>query len=460
MVALSALAAHQVQMPSRYPLLWLKKRGKRRSGAPRWGHSGELLYHTVFVVVGLAACLWQATEVIAPDWRQREEVALFDRAECRIEDAKLQRQEGQVWPVWTVRLLRDGVPLDRTDRAIAAGTVANVRESRRLIERFSAGEQTTCWIDPESPSRIVLSSPFRWGPWFVLLIPLSLVGIGVVGLVRTVLRAGASIERRHAVAQQASKFDPFAGSRVSIALATGLPPTTDVNDSPGVKLRYRLPIEGAASWRLVGMAVMCVAWNLLVGFFLVGVITDLVYGQPNWPVTLVVIPLACAGGWLAYSLLRDALAASGVGVTQVEIAMHPLMPGQTGGGVILQAGQFRARWLNVSLVCDEIATFCEGTDTRTSTQEVYRELLHRERRFRVAVDRPFEQAFTFTVPENAMHSFLSPHNEVRWSLEVRASPMRWPEFRRRFRLCVYPSNWQGLAEKQQEHEEALAEVSL
>lgn len=435
-------------MRPRYPLLWLKKRGKRRTGSPWVARSGELLYHGVFVVVGVAACAWQAANVLAPDWQLREEVALYERAECVVGEGRLDRRGGQMVPVWKVRLVEDDAPAGEAT-ALPARLVGDEADAQRLLKRFTKGQRVDCWVDPDDPTRVLLRGGMRWGAWLLLTAPLSLAVIGVVGVARALVKTSASIESRYTTAQHASRFAPFAGSRVSVALATALPPTHDVSDSPGVKLRYRLPIEGATGWRLVGMTVMCVAWNLLLGFFLVGVASDLWKGQPNWPVIVVVTPLTAAGGWLAYSLLRDAWSASGVGVTQVEIATHPLIPGQTGGGVVLQAGQFRARWLTISLVCDEIATFCEGTDTRTSTQEVYRELLHRERRFRVEVDRPFEQAFTFTVPPGAMHSFLSPHNEVRWSLEVRATPMRWPEFRRRFRLCVYPANWRSREEEEE-----------
>ncbi len=37
-----------------------------------------------------------------------------------------------------------------------------------------------------------------------------------------------------------------------------------------------------------------------------------------------------------------------------------------------------------------------------------------------------------------MHSFKAAHNEVRWCLEVLVVPIRWPKFRRRFLVCVYP----------------------
>ena len=87
----------------------------------------------------------------------------------------------------------------------------------------------------------------------------------------------------------------------------------------------------------------------------------------------------------------------------------------------------------------EIATYCEGTDTRTSVEEVYRHEVFREPRHEVTRGRPYERGFEFEIPPDAMPSFKAAHNEVRWSLEARAAPIRWPRFERRFLICVYPA---------------------
>lgn len=436
-------------MRSRFPLL-LKKRGGRRTGSPLWALSGELLYHGVFVAVGVVACWWHVANVLVPDWLRRQATVDYVEVECEVVESDVAFRDGAYTAVWTIRLLEpptdeagaNANQVDSSFHSVTGPAQVTRQQAERTQDRYAAGDRLNCWVDPEGGDRVVLNRGLGVWPWLVLLIPASLAVIGGLGLSRAALRTGVSNERRHAVAQQAGRFDPFSSSRVSVATATALPSSHDVDDSPGVKHRYRLPIDGAASWRLAGMTVMCVAWNVLVGFFLVGVVTDHLHSdRPNWALTIVVAPLAVAGGWLAYSLLRDARAATGVGLTQVEIANHPLILGQTSGGVVFQAGQFRARSLSVSLVCDELATYCEGTDTRISTEEVYRQTLHSQRRVRVEADRPYEQPFTFTVPSDAMHSFTSPHNEVRWSIEVRGAPIRWPEFRRRFRLCVYPANF-------------------
>jgi hypothetical protein len=38
-----------------------------------------------------------------------------------------------------------------------------------------------------------------------------------------------------------------------------------------------------------------------------------------------------------------------------------------------------------------------------------------------------------------MHSFVSPHNAVIWTLVVRGRMARWGEFERRFPIYVYPA---------------------
>ncbi|QDU90042.1 hypothetical protein Pla175_34410 [Pirellulimonas nuda] len=274
----------------------------------------------------------------------------------------------------------------------------------------------------------------QWAAW-ALAIPLSLAAIGGVGLWRTLRRVGASPEW---VRWRADR--PWLPHRLpSVLSASPLPSVESATDSPGVRMQYRLPIDGARGWRVVGMALICVLWNGLVGFFLVEIVSNVLQGNVNWPITLLVAPLAFAGVGLGYELMRDAWTATGVGVTRVEVSDLPMIPGGTYRCVVIQAGQLRVRSLVAALVCEEVATYLQGTDSRVATAEVYRNTLLRERRFDVDPARPFEAEFEIEIPADAMHSFRSTHNEVAWSVEVQCLAHRWPSFRRRFPLCVYPA---------------------
>ncbi len=151
-----------------------------------------------------------------------------------------------------------------------------------------------------------------------------------------------------------------------------------------MRLRYRLPSLGDPGWRAATLATICVAWNVLVAFFLVGILTEVWAGRPQWTLILMIAPLLMAGVYMAVLLLRDARTATGVGPTSVEVSQHPLLPGHSYQGVLIQSGQFKIRSFSVSLVCEEVATYCEGTDTRTSAEVVHRLTMLREQRTQVA----------------------------------------------------------------------------
>lgn len=427
--------------------LWLKKRGTRRTGSPRWAASGEVLYHAVFIGVGIIAAWLHVNRVLIPEWSRRDRLRDFVPAVCVIVDKAPDARASvgdsiEYEPRCWVQVHRDGAPTPPV-WATAGDTTTSERRARGQLTRWVIGETVDCWFDPENPRDVVLTREGQGWPLLVLAIPVSLVVLGIVGVVRAVLRGGTSDEFRRMVARKALARDE--GNPLRPSAASGLPPSDNISDSPGVKLRYRLPMEYQKGWRLAGMLFICVSWNALVGFFLYGVIQDYFRGAADWTVTLVITPLAIAGGWLAYQMFRDAQGVSGVGVTRIELSQHPLRPGSEHLGVINQAGQFTARRLTVTLLCHEIAVYRQGTDTRRSSEEVFREVLLRESSFKIQPSSPYEAEFRFTIPDDAMHSLQTSHNEIRWSIEVSGTPARWPEFQRRFRLCVYPAAWPPVA---------------
>lgn len=424
--------------------LWLKKRGGRRTGSQGWATSGEVLYHAVFVGVGVVAAWLHVTNVLLPEWRRRDRLASFEAAQCVILERQIETRRGvgesdEYQPRCLVQVERDG-ELGPPVWATAGDRTTSRRRAEARRDRWIADTTVDCWFDPDDPRDVVLTRKGAGWPGLVLLMPVSLAVVGVVGIVRAVLRGGTSDELRR-VLTQAALAERDADNPIRPPAVSGLPPADTVGDSPGVTLRYRLPLESQDGWRLAGMFIICVMWNALVGFFLFGVIYDHLTGTPDWALTLVVTPLAVAGGWLAYQMLRDAQGVSGVGATRVELSDHPLRPGGEYRGAVTQTGQFTARKLSVALVCQEVAIYRQGTDARRFTEDVYRDVLLREVSVPVDPAKPFETEFAFTIPAAAMHSLQTPNNEVRWSLEVVGVPTRWPVFRRRFRLCVYPAGW-------------------
>jgi hypothetical protein len=94
--------------------------------------------------------------------------------------------------------------------------------------------------------------------------------------------------------------------------------------------------------------------------------------------------------------------------------------------------------MQVQLVCEEQAIYQQGTDTRRATSRVYRTILFSQRKFEIRPQQAFEATFDLTLPSTAMHSFISQHNGVIWTIVVRGRMARWGDFERRFPVYMYP----------------------
>ena len=293
---------------------------------------------------------------------------------------------------------------------------------------------------------------YGWWPWLAIVIPLALAGYGAANLMLLLWQSAASSERRAAVVQKATGWElPGAQSTSAHAMLPTVPAVDAVTDSPGVRLAYRLPIDAASGWVSFTMAAVCLVWNTLVAVFVVQLGRGHLEGRPNWLLTWLMVPFVLAGLWTLFALCRQVLLNLAIGPTCVEVSFHPLYAGGTFRGFISQTGRLHVRWFQVQVVCEEQAIYQQGTDTRRATHRVYRAMAFSQRKFDIVPHQAFQTEFEFTVPNSAMHSFVSTHNAVIWTLVVRGRVRRWGEFERRFPIYVYP-----LAAKR----EPISETSL
>jgi len=85
---------------------------------------------------------------------------------------------------------------------------------------------------------------------------------------------------------------------------------------------------------------------------------------------------------------------------------------------VAQTGRFRIKNLTVQLVCEEETFYRQGTDLRIERHEAYRQALWKESDIVVDPQTPLEQQLDFSLPDNAMHSFVATHNAIRWKIVV------------------------------------------
>lgn len=217
-----------------------------------------------------------------------------------------------------------------------------------------------------------------------------------------------------------------------------VPSAKEIMNSPGVRLKYRLPLDYSPLWGMSVLGAACLIWNFLVLMFLSVAVGYILDGQPDWGLLLFVVPFLLIGFALIGYFLYKIQILTAVGPTLLEIDDMPLKPGQTANILLIQTGAHQFKSFNLKLVCEEEVVFSYGTDIRQETSTIYNQELLERGDFVISAEDNWEQELPLTIPPFAMHSFEAPHNRVRWRLIVEGVVENAAPFTRRFALVVIP----------------------
>lgn len=428
--------------------LFGKKRGGRRTGSERLGSYGEALFFAAFLAIGIGGFVLLLTQLILPQWAANQR---FATTECVVLG---KGASSNVDPGTGTTLYRPDIHIRYTvgDTPYEATTYdinydiyqRSLAETEEILAGIDVGATYRCWYDPKHPETAVLVLGYSWWMWLLLLIPGSFMVLGLMGAIRALLKGGTSAERRAAMAQRASKLDLFDDGAQRGLDFPFIPRISHITDSPGTRLAYRLPGDNLLGWKLSGIITLCLLWNGIVISFLIAAINDLMTGDPNGTVmSVTLLPFLLVGLWLVYLTGKRLYAAAGTGATRVEISAHPLLPGESYELLVSQSGHLTMNSISVELVCEEEATYRQGTDTRIERVPVYQREVYRRSAIVIEPGMAFEDRCQFQVPEGAMHSFQSPHNEIRWHVMVTGQAGHKLHYQRRFPVVVYPSAERG-----------------
>ena len=418
-----------------------KKRGHRRTGSPTLGVGLEAAFSALFLLAGCGGLALLFNGEVVPRWRVNQE---FIETGCKVLEKQIEEKQGDDGLEFRPKLNIEYVKIQTPSYYDINETPYNNREdAQAILDRFElySPERNNlypCWYDPANPYTVVLSRGYPRWLWFAFAVPLSLIVIGAGGLIHTLFGWGKSAERRSVLSRNGVERD-FLGIRGhGDRRCPFVPEGADVTNSPGTKLKFRLPISGSPAWALLGILTFCVIWNGVVTVFVVIAVDGHLEGKPDWFLTLFTIPFVLVGFGAIVIFLRKLLVAAGIGPTRLEISDHPLHPGEKYRVFLSQSGRLDMNTLRVSLTCEESATYRQGTDTRTETREVFRSELFFHTGFVIHGGLPFETDIEFDVPKGAMHSFAAKNNEINWALMVEGDVAGWPNYRRAFTVIVRP----------------------
>ncbi len=419
--------------------LFTKKRGHRHTGSKTLASAGEILFFGFLFVMGATFLTLLLSRLVIPEWRANHEfVETTATVLAKYIDESTNQDQNAVYRLRAkIRYQADGRDYETTTYDITGSYTSGWGNRQAALNSLEVGQEYKCWYDPLNPSQAVLVRGYSWWYWLLLLAPLGFMLIGGGRLIYSLWQWGKSPEHRAAQGKPA-RLELFEELNTQAKLLPSVPRDDNITNSPGTHLKYRLPINTSHGWRLLAATLTCLIWNGIVLIFVVIAIRNHLRGEPDWWLDLFVLPFLAAGGLLSYFFVRELLIVTGVGPTQLEISNHPLVQGQSYDLYVSQTGHLTMNHFEISLECEESATYRQGTDTRTERRTVFHQDIFEQHEFEVLPGTAYEAHCRFEVPAPVMHSFRADHNEVQWKLAVRGNVVGWPNFERSFPIVVLP----------------------
>ncbi len=276
------------------------------------------------------------------------------------------------------------------------------------------------------------------GLWLSVVVLASLVLTGTGGLIWTVVHARTSAERRTAIAGRAADLDPLSGGLPLPNDYPAIPRGETLFDSPGVRLRYRLPCSTSPTWSLLAIGTLSLMVNGLIAGLIVVLLNGVVAERTPWLLLLLLIPLTYGAVKLTWFFLQTLSEAVRIGPTSVEVSDLPFYPGRRYDLCLVQAGRMSLRSLKLMLSCDESATFREGTDVRIEKRRVSMQKVLQCVPTEVVPGAPFVHQGEMVLAKDVMHSFQAKSNSIRWNLIVQGELEKGGHFEREFPIVVFP----------------------
>ncbi|MDR1924412.1 MAG: hypothetical protein LBQ66_08555 [Planctomycetaceae bacterium] len=313
-------------------------------------------------------------------------------------------------------------------RLIAGGDFSYDQErALELIDRFRVGEVVDCWYRVGDPLSVVVYWQFSFSGWFFLVLSFTLVLVGLIGFGFSFRLRLVSAERQIVLAGDVnnSPIVGLVGDMRSSAWST-IPDIKIINESPGTRLAFRLPLGNKPIFPLVGLTLLTIAWLVVAAAI---VIHSTVVPVSDWydivGGTIFRMLFLSVGLFLLFIVVRRHILTFGAGLTLLEISDHPIYPGRRYRLLLIVSGVLQFHDLSVVVVCEEVARFRQGTDTATNRRDVFRQIIFRKKDFDTSADTPLSEEFFVQLPVGAMHSFRRENNEICWKIVIVANIAGW-----------------------------------
>lgn len=355
-------------------------------------------------------------------WQSRDWVG----TPCVIESSRVEVHSGDEGSTYKVAVLYayefNGEP-HKSSRYQFFDHASSGRSAKaHVVSRYPAGQQTVCYVDPDDPTRAVLSRGVPPDIWFVF-IPLLFVAVGLGGMIFTI-RHGWRLAAKHRAVR-----DEGSGPAAVQRWQTGTPIPATAEEIPLVLKPASTPLKGfLASIFIAGF------WNGIVSVFLVNVVQEWSRGRHPWFLTLFLTPFVLIGLLLIGMVVVMFLKLFNPRIRLVISSATPALGGELQLSWVFTGAVNRLRELTISLEAREEAQYRRGTSTYTDKETFFRAQLAK------TLDRAEIRAgrCLAVLPAHSVPSLDAPNNKIIWCLKVQGDVARWPDVEDEFPLTVLP----------------------
>jgi hypothetical protein len=388
-------------------------RGVGPASAPRSGRlSGGgrawlwlALFGGVFILLG-AALTWGFS---IPMWKRAFGSAKWMPTPCVVVSSRVGTHTGKDSTTYSVDVLYRYTFAGREYRSerydAVGGSSSGYSGKARIVARYPAGAQTTCYVNPENPSEALLKPGADAGVLFGL-VPIVFLAAGLL----IVFFGGKKP----------------AANRLPGAPAAGAQPA----QGP-----LELKSSSSPAMRVLGAIFVTIFWNGIVSIFVSQAVESFREGSPEWFMALFLVPFVGVGLFLVGLTVHSLLALAN---PRIRLWLDPASPSP--GGTVKVAWEItgavqRIRRLWIYLEGREEATYRQRDSNSTEKATFARLPI-------VKIETSWMDMVrgegTLLVPVGVPASFAAANNKIVWTLKARGEIARFPDVAEEFEITMKP----------------------
>lgn len=373
------------------------------------GKIGGLLFGLLFFGAGSFFCWIMGISPIvkslgSSDWLETS---------CIIESSQVESHRSSDGTTYSIEI-SFSYSIDRRSHTSDTYSFDSINSSGRegkakVVARYPTGSEHTCWVNPDDTTQAVI---YRGIPKIVFFtIPFSSIFM-IIGFMALLGVFGVLPE----------KLTKLVGN------ARHKPVTTE---SSGAQL---LKPSRSGIGKVILVTLVACFWNGIVSIFVAIAVKSHLDGDPEWFLTLFIIPFVCIGLLLIFGIFHALLALTNPKVQLSVSESSPALGDEIELNWEANKPLHKVHEFKISLVGEEAATYRRGTDTRTDTA-----IFHQTTIVDLADPRMQQRGTaTVSIPRESMHSFESGNNKINWKLCVAGEIPRFPNIDDTYAITVRP----------------------